>query len=68
MANPYFTNASGQFTFHWTGDPINAASEEVVLYRVGINTGSVGAGLLGVLITMTGILLPSTVITYMASR
>jgi chromate transporter len=37
-------------------------------WSVGINTGSIAAGLLGVLITMTGILLPSTTLTYVAAR
>lgn len=37
-------------------------------WNVGINTGSIAAGLLGVLITMTGILLPSTTLTYVAAR
>ena len=37
-------------------------------WHVGINTGSVWYGLLGVLITMIGILLPSTTLTYLAAR
>lgn len=37
-------------------------------WNVGLNTGSVWAGLLGVLVTMTGILLPSTTLTYVAAR
>ncbi|MDO8654559.1 MAG: chromate transporter [Undibacterium sp.] len=37
-------------------------------WNVGLNTGSVWAGLLGVIITMTGILLPSTTLTYVAAR
>jgi chromate transporter len=37
-------------------------------WNVGLNTGSVGAGLLGMSIAMTGILLPSTTLTYMAAR
>lgn len=40
----------------------------VMGWQVGINTGSVWNGLLGVLLTMTGILLPSTLITYGASQ
>jgi chromate transporter len=37
-------------------------------WNVGINAGGVGSGLLGVLITMLGILLPSTTLTYIAAR
>lgn len=37
-------------------------------WNVGLNTGSVWAGLLGMSIAMTGILLPSTTLTYMAAR
>ncbi|MDB5762975.1 MAG: chromate transporter [Herminiimonas sp.] len=37
-------------------------------WNVGINAGSMASGMLGVLITMTGILLPSTILTYLASR
>ncbi|MGZ8289066.1 MAG: chromate transporter [Telluria sp.] len=37
-------------------------------WNVGMNAGSLGAALLGVAVTMTGILLPSTVLTYMASQ
>ncbi|MBI3283760.1 MAG: chromate transporter [Burkholderiales bacterium] len=37
-------------------------------WNVGINTGSAWAGLLGVAITMGGILLPSTTLTYVAAR
>ena len=37
-------------------------------WNVGLNSGSVWAGLLGVLITMGGILLPSTTITYVTAR
>lgn len=37
-------------------------------WNVGLNTGSIWAGLFGVLITMTGILLPSTTLTYFAAR
>ena len=37
-------------------------------WHVGMNTGSVGAALLGVALTMLGILLPSTVLTYSAAR
>lgn len=37
-------------------------------WNVGLNTGSMAAGLLGVLATMTGMLLPSTTLTYLAAR
>ncbi len=37
-------------------------------WNVGVNAGSLWAGLLGVLITMTGILLPSTTLTYLAAQ
>lgn len=37
-------------------------------WHVGLNTGSMGAAMLGVAITMTGILLPSTLLTYNAAR
>lgn len=37
-------------------------------WNLGLNTGSVWAGLLGLVITMTGILLPSTTLTYTAAR
>ncbi|MBC7514745.1 MAG: chromate transporter [Herminiimonas sp.] len=37
-------------------------------WNVGVNSGSLWAGLLGVLITMTGILLPSTTLTYLAAQ
>jgi chromate transporter len=37
-------------------------------WNVGINAGGVGSGLFGVLITMLGILLPSTTLTYIAAR
>lgn len=37
-------------------------------WNVGLNSGSAWAGLLGVLITMGGILLPSTTLTYVAAR
>jgi chromate transporter len=37
-------------------------------WNVGINAGSTGAALLGVLVTMAGILVPSTVLTYGASQ
>ncbi len=37
-------------------------------WNVGLNTGSIWAGLLGVFVTMTGILLPSTTLTYAAAR
>jgi chromate transporter len=37
-------------------------------WHVGINTGSVAMGLFGVLVTMLGIMLPSTTLTYMAAQ
>ncbi|HYD82338.1 MAG TPA: chromate transporter [Paucimonas sp.] len=37
-------------------------------WNVGVNAGGAASGMLGVLITMTGILLPSTTLTYLASR
>jgi chromate transporter len=37
-------------------------------WNVGINAGSVLLGLLGMFVTMFGILLPSTTLTYMAAR
>ncbi|HEY0848127.1 MAG TPA: chromate transporter [Noviherbaspirillum sp.] len=37
-------------------------------WHVGINTGSVLMGLFGVLVTMFGILLPSTTLTYLAAQ
>ncbi|MBC3883523.1 chromate transporter [Undibacterium griseum] len=37
-------------------------------WNVGINTGSMWMGLFGVLVTMSGILLPSTTLTYTAAR
>jgi chromate transporter len=37
-------------------------------WSVGMNAGSTGAALLGVLITMVGIMTPSTLITYTAAR
>jgi chromate transporter len=37
-------------------------------WHIGINAGSMALGLLGVLITMTGILLPSTTLSYLAAR
>ena len=37
-------------------------------WNVGLNTGSVWAGLLGMSIAMVGILLPSTTLTYTAAR
>ena len=37
-------------------------------WNVGLNTGSVWAGLAGMFITMTGILIPSTTLTYTAAR
>lgn len=37
-------------------------------WNIGINTGSMWAGLFGLLITMSGILLPSTTLTFIAAR
>lgn len=37
-------------------------------WNVGLNAGSMAAALLGVLVTMVGILLPSTTLTYLAAR
>jgi chromate transporter len=37
-------------------------------WHVGMNAGSTGAALFGVLVTMVGIMTPSTVITYTAAR
>ena len=37
-------------------------------WHVGMNAGSTGAALFGVLVTMVGIMTPSTVITYAAAR
>ena len=37
-------------------------------WHVGMNTGSTGAALLGVAVTMVGILLPSTVLTFAAAQ
>lgn len=37
-------------------------------WNVGINAGSLWAGLLGVCVTMIGIMLPSTTLTYMAAQ
>jgi chromate transporter len=37
-------------------------------WHVGMNAGSVGAALLGVTVTMVGIMTPSTIITYTAAR
>lgn len=37
-------------------------------WNVGINAGGMGSGLFGALLTMTGILLPSTTLSYMTAR
>jgi chromate transporter len=37
-------------------------------WQVGMNAGSTGAALMGVAVTMIGILLPSTLLTYMAAQ
>jgi chromate transporter len=39
----------------------------VLGWNIGINTGGVAAALLGVFLTMTGLLLPSTILTYLAA-
>jgi len=67
---------------HWLTDPqfnasiaiAQAAPGPNVLFvalmgwQVGINAGGMAMGLLGVLITMSGILLPSTTLTYMTAQ
>ncbi len=40
----------------------------VLGWNVGMNAGGVGSGLLGVLLAMLGILIPSTVLTYTAAQ
>jgi chromate transporter len=40
----------------------------VLGWNVGMNVGGVGSGLLGVLLTMLGILIPSTTLTYTAAQ
>lgn len=37
-------------------------------WQVGLNSGSIAAGLLGTFVTLFGILLPSTTLTYLAAR
>ncbi len=37
-------------------------------WNVGLNAGSIGAALLGVAVTMLGIMIPSTVLTYVAAQ
>jgi chromate transporter len=37
-------------------------------WNVGLNAGGLAAGLLGVFVTMSGILLPSTTLTYLAAK
>ena len=39
----------------------------VLGWNIGINAGGIAAALLGVLITMTGLLLPSTILSYLAA-
>jgi len=39
----------------------------VLGWNIGINTGGVAAALLGVFLTMTGLLLPSTILSYLAA-
>ncbi|WP_136418881.1 chromate transporter [Herbaspirillum sp. ST 5-3] len=67
---------------HWLTDPqfnasiaiAQAAPGPNVLFvalmgwHVGINTGSLWMGLVGVLLTMVGIMLPSTSLTYLAAQ
>jgi chromate transporter len=67
---------------HWLTDPqfnasiaiAQAAPGPNVLFvalmgwHVGINTGSLWMGLVGVLLTMVGIMLPSTTLTYLAAQ
>lgn len=67
---------------HWLTDPqfnasiaiAQAAPGPNVLFvalmgwMVGVNNGSMWWGLLGILITMTGIMLPSAILTYMAAQ
>lgn len=67
---------------HWLTDPqfnasiaiAQAAPGPNVLFvalmgwHVGINTGSLWMGLFGVLLTMVGIMLPSTTLTYLAAQ
>lgn len=40
----------------------------VLGWNIGINTGGIAAALFGVLITMTGLLLPSTILSYLAAQ
>lgn len=67
---------------HWLTDPqfnasiaiAQAAPGPNILFvalmgwQVGINSGSIAMGLFGVLVTMCGILLPSTTLTYLAAQ
>jgi chromate transporter len=67
---------------HWLTDPQFSASIAIaqaapgpnVLFvallgwNVGLNAGGLPAALLGMLVTMTGIMIPSTTITYLAAR
>lgn len=67
---------------HWLTDPqfnasiaiAQAAPGPNVLFvalmgwHVGLNSGSIGMGLFGVLVTMFGIMLPSTTLTYFAAQ
>lgn len=46
----------------------NALFIALLGWNVGLNTGSYGAALLGMMLAMAGVLLPSTVLTYSASR
>lgn len=67
---------------HWLTDPQFSASITIAQaapgpnilfvalmgWNVGLNAGTMATGLLGMAISMVGILLPSTVFTYMATR
>ena len=67
---------------HWLSDPQFSASIAIaqaapgpnVLFvalmgwNVGLNAGGIPMALVGILISMTGIMLPSTTLTYMAAR
>jgi chromate transporter len=53
---------------HWLTQEQFNQSIALMGWHVGMNAGSTGAALLGVLVTMVGIMTPSTVITYTAAR
>ena len=52
-----------RFTRHW--QPEESATH---IRHVGMNTGSMWAALLGVALTMSGILIPSTILSYSAAQ